>query len=369
MNLPSLSILQIITQRRFSGAERICLVICSELMRRGHRVRLLCKPDKEFVAAAQARRIDVHTPGISGKLNIAAPFRIASHARDMGADLIHTHLSTATLMGSLAGKCIGIPVVGHVHALNTWQNFMLCSRLISCSAGVARHMISQGAPPENVRIALNGIETDRFSVIPSQDDCRRSLGIPEGAPVIACVAHLSAKKGHEYLIRAIAELSPAWPTLQCLLAGEGELKEPLTELSASLGIASRVHFLGYREDVMEIVNACDVAVLSSIAKEGLGLVLVEAALLGKPVVASNAPGIDEAVLNGETGVLVPPGDTSALATALNQLLSDPALRQRMGTAGKARALETFSVKSMTDRIEEVYREVINKVSCEVSRHH
>ena len=115
-----LSILQVITQRRFSGAERVCLSLCADLQQRGHRVLLLCKPDGGLPAEAARLGIEARTPAISGKLNLAAPCRIARIAREFGADVIHTHLSSASLWGGLAGRLTGIPTVGHVHALNTW---------------------------------------------------------------------------------------------------------------------------------------------------------------------------------------------------------------------------------------------------------
>lgn len=355
-----LNILQVITQRRYSGAERICLIICSELQKRGHRVKLLCKPGTILPEEARKRGINVETPAISGKLNLMAPFRIAAIAREFGADIIHTHLSTATLMGSIAGKMSNIPVLGHVHALNNWHNFRLCSMVATCSAGVARHIQAQGAPPERVRIALNGIELNRFKDVPNETDCRRMLAVPENVPVIGCVAHLSAKKGQSYLIRAVAQLKDKWPNLQCMLIGEGEMKEELAGLAAELGITDRVHLLGYREDAVAVMNACDIAVLPSVAKEGLGLVLVEAALLGKPVIGSNAPGIDEALENGISGLLFPPGDSSALAAMIDQLLSDPQLQEKMGQAGHQRALEMFTAEAMANRIEDIYYELLEK---------
>jgi len=357
-----LNILQVITQRRYSGAERICLIICSALQKRGHRVKLLCKPGTILPEEARKRGIDVETPAISGKLNLMAPFRIAAIAREFGADIIHTHLSTATLMGSLAGKMSDIPVLGHVHALNNWHNFRFCTMLATCSAGVARHIQAQGAPPELVRVALNGIELNRFKDVPNETDCRQMLSVPESAPVVGCVAHLSAKKGQSYLIQAVAQLKDKWPNLQCILIGEGEMKEELAGLAAELGITDRVHLLGYREDAVAVMNACDIAVLPSVAKEGLGLVLVEAALLGKPVIGSNAPGIDEALEDGTSGLLFPPGDAHALAAALDKLLADKELQKTMGLAGRERALKLFTAEAMTDRIEDIYYELLKKAA-------
>jgi glycosyltransferase involved in cell wall biosynthesis len=353
-----LSILQVITQRRFSGAERICLALCEELQQRGHRVLLLCKPNGNLPEIAGKAGIETRTPAISGKLNLLAPLRIASIAREFKADVIHTHLSTAGLWGSVAGRLSGIPVAAHVHAMNSKQCYQFAGRIITCSAGVRQHLVSQGVPADMIRVAYNGIDLRRFAAVTDSAAMRLALGIPHTAPVVGCVAHLSEKKGQGFLLRAVALLHAARPDLHCLLVGEGDMGAELRQLATELGIADRVHLLGFRSDAVNVMNAMDVVVLPSIAKEGLGLVLVEAALLEKPTVASNAPGIDEALEDGVSGFLVPPGEPQSLAAALERLLGDAGLRRRMGTAGRKRALELFTVLAMADGVEAVYRELL-----------
>jgi len=356
--LRPLSILLVITQRRYSGAERICLALCEELQRRGHRVTLLCKQNGNMPEIASQAGIDVRTPAISGKLNLLAPRRIATLAREVRADIIHTHLSTAALWGTLAGRLAGIPVVAHVHAMNSKLYYQFADRIVTCSAGVKQHLLTQGVAERIVRVAYNGIDLRRFEGLPDRAQVRAVLGISPTSPAIVCVAHLSAKKGQEFLIRAVALLRGRWPELHCLLVGEGIMADQLRSLAGELGVGDRVHLLGFRSDAVAIVNAADVAVLPSIAKEGLGLVLVEAALLEKPAVASNAPGIDEALQDGITGLLVPPGDPQRLADALDRLLADENLRRNMGRAGRQRALETFTIPAMTEAVEAVYRELL-----------
>ena len=355
-----LSILQVITQRRFSGAERICLSLCEALQQRGHRVRLLCKDGGQMADEARARSIDVRTPGIAGKFNLLAPGRIMRAANDINADIIHTHLSTAGLMGGVAGKLSKIPVLGHVHALNTWHYYRFSSLIATCSAGVARHIIARGAPADKIRVILNGIDLRRFNGVPSRTESRQRLQLPPDLPIIGCVAHLSAKKGQEYLLKAVALLQEEFPELLCLLVGEGAMHDHLVLLARQLGIEDRVRLLGYREDIVPVMNAMDIVVLPSVAKEGLGLVLVEAALLEIPTIGSNAPGIDEAVQDGVSGFLVPPGSPEALAAKIGELLTDRELRKMMGAAGKQRARELFSLDSMTDTTETVYRELIKR---------
>lgn len=353
-----LSILQVITQRRFSGAERVCLSLCADLQQRGHRVLLLCKPDGGLPDEASKLGLAVQTPNISGKLNLAAPFRIARIARDFGADVIHTHLSSASQWGGLAGRLAGIPTLGHVHALNNWFYYRFSTLTATCSGGVKQHVVAQGADPARVRVVYNGIPANRLDGVLSAVEARQMLGFAPDQPVVACVAHLSPKKGQIFLLQAVALLRDRFPDLVCLLAGEGEMAEQLQQQATVLGIAERVHLLGFRRDVMSVMHAADVVVLPSIAKEGLGLVLVEAALLEKPTIGSNAPGIDEAVQDGVTGLLVPPGDATALSERLAMLLDNAELRRQMGQAGRERALQMFTQEAMVDQFETIYQELV-----------
>ena len=136
------------------------------------------------------------------------------------------------------------------------------------------------------------------------------------------------------------------------------MRAELARLAEALGVAESVRFLGFRTDAVDVMQLMDVVVLPSVAKEGLGLALVEAGFLGKATVGSDCPGIDEVVRDGETGLLVPPGDSAALARALGKLLGDAALRARYGQAGRARAEELFTLQAMAARAEAIYRDVL-----------
>ncbi len=360
MTSNKLAIVQVISQARFSGAEHVCLNLSAELQRRGHRVLLLCKSVGGFPEEARKRGLEVRTPSLSGKLNLAAPLAIGSIARRFGADLIHSHLSSAALWGSLAGRLFGIPAIGHIHALNTFFYYRFSHFNLTCSDGVRRAMLAQGADPARTRVVYNGIAPERLQGLTPTQPLLGELGIDADARIIACVAHLTARKGQIHLLRAIARLRDDWPRLHCLLIGVGNLRDMLLEQARQLGIAERVHFLGFRGDAVSLMNCAEVVVLPSVAKEGLGLALIEAALLGKPTIGSDAPGIDEVIDDGTTGLLVPPADDAALADALRRLLGDAALRQRLGEAGRVRAAARFTVAAMTDACEAAYADVLQR---------
>ncbi len=354
------SILQIISQSRYSGAERVCLDLCEELQRRGHRVLLLCKPAGDLPAEAALRGIATRTPPIFGKLNLLAPWLIAAIARGWGADLIHSHLSTASLWGGLGARLARIPGVGHVHAINTFLYYRLNDLNLTCSDGVRRAVLAQNGDPARVRVVYNGIPLARLQGLPAAAQTRAALGLEADDFVLVCVAHLTPRKGQIHLLRAIALLREAIPELRCLLVGEGTSKATaeLRREAARLGITDRVRFLGFRHDAVAVTDCSDVSVLPSVSKEGLGLGLIEAALLGKPAIGSAAPGIDEVIDDGISGLLVPHANPQALAAAIDRLWRDPEMRLRFGEAGRARAQRTFSLAAMADACEAAYSDLL-----------
>lgn len=355
-----LTVLTVITPSRYSGAERMSVYLAEGLQRRGHRVVFAVKHNEQLMQELEQRGIEVHALPIAGKGNLMAPFLLAWFAESIGADLIHTHLSTASLWGSVAGKIARIPTIASVHALNVKTCYVYADLLATCSEGVRRHMIKQGIPGERIEVMYNGLNPHQFEEIPSERAVREEFGLPYDAPVIGEVAHLSPRKGQLVLLEAVALLAKRWPRLVCLLIGEGEDRATLERRVEELGIGEHVRLMGYRADARRLMQAMDVVALPSVAIEGLGIVLIEAAFLGKPVVGSDAPGIREALVDGRTGLLVPPGDSERLAGAIGEILSSPEMAVEMGARGRTRAQEMFSLDGMVARAEELYRKILRE---------
>ncbi len=355
-----LTVLTVITPSRYSGAERIAVYLAEGLQRRGHRVVFALKHNEQLMQELEERGIEAHALPISGKGNLMAPFLLAWFAEWVGADVIHTHLSTASLWGAVAGEIARIPTIASVHALNVKTCYVYSDLLATCSEGVRKHMMKQGVPGDRIEVMYNGLNPHQFEDIPSERAVRDELDLPFDAPVIGEVAHLSPRKGQTILLEAVALLLTRWPRLVCLLVGEGEDRATLERRVEQLGIEDHVRVMGYRPDARKIMHAMDVVVLPSVAIEGLGIVLIEAAFLGKPVVGSDAPGIREALVSGRTGLLVPPGRPAALAEAIGEILSNPEMAVEMGQHGRKRAQRMFSLDGMVTRAEELYRQILRE---------
>jgi glycosyltransferase involved in cell wall biosynthesis len=190
---------------------------------------------------------------------------------------------------------------------------------------------------------------------------RRELGIAEGAPVIAVVARLQAHKGHEDLLRALPGLWERVPALRVLLAGQGPHEGRLRAVAAEVGAGNRVRFLGHCADVRPVLAAADLFVLPS-HREGLPNAVLEAMAMELPVVAAAADGTGEVVLDGETGLLTPPGDVEALGAAIARLLDDPALRARLVCGAQQRLAEQFSLPRAVEQVEALLQRVVDQPS-------
>jgi glycosyltransferase involved in cell wall biosynthesis len=230
--------------------------------------------------------------------------------------------------------------------------------VVAISEEVRRRLLDAGVRSERVTVVRSGVEPPAgLPGAAGRAAARARFGIA-GELAIGIVAVLERRKGHDVLLRALATLDgvPPW---RCLVCGGGSQHESLQRLAADLGIAPRVRFLGEQRQVADVLAALDVFVMPS-RHEGLGVAVLEAMAMSLPVVASAVGGIPEAVKPGETGLLVPPDDPTALAAALRELACDVERAQRMGDAGRARVVVEFSMEAMAGRYERLYDEICRR---------
>ena len=216
----------------------------------------------------------------------------------------------------------------------------------------------EGYDPANIVVIRNGVDLARFAEAPAGDRLRRELGIAAEARLVVLVSRLARLKGIEQFLQAAAALKPRYPDVRFLIVGETSPPDPayleqLHALSRSLGVADVVLFTGLRSDVPSVLSAADVAVMPSL-NEALSNVLLESMAAGVPVVATRVGGTPEALIDGETGLLVPPGDAGAIAGAVSRLLDDRELARRLGCAARRLMAAQFSVQRMVSATEDVY---------------
>jgi glycosyltransferase involved in cell wall biosynthesis len=275
--------------------------------------------------------------------------------RGEAPDLLHTHLVHADVYGTLASLAERVPLVSSRH---NDDRYLLgpfrfvdrafakrARRLVAISNAVRRFLVGAGHPAERIETIHYGL--DRLPDAPSE-----LAPPPAGPPLLLAVGRLTAQKDHPTLLRAFAEAHRNHPDALLAILGIGPLEEETRALVAELGLEGAVLLPG-RLEIRDWLERADVFVHTS-RWEGFGLVLLEAMLAGLPVAATRVSAVPEVVADGETGLLVEPGDVTALSQALDALLGDASLRERLGAAGLERARQRFSVARMADRTIALY---------------
>lgn len=353
------TVLHLITPHRFAGAEKQVALLCDGLINRGHRV-FVGGPSRVplFEAFLEKRQVPFIPMRIQGKINLTAQGQVMRQARRLGADLVHTHLSSASRCGLAAARKLGLPSIGHVHGMNSARWYRDADIVLAGTHGIADHMRAGGIPDEKLRVIYYAIDPDEFAAVPSREEARGNLGIAGDQPVIGVAASLIPRKGHRHLLEAVALLQKRFPDISCLIIGHGPLRDSLEDQAKALNIRSAIHFLGWVSSALDIMAALDVIVLPSTEIEGFGVCLVEAGYLHVPGVASRLPGVSEAVLDEETGFLAEVGDARSLADRIGELLADEKLRRSMGRRAHERTKELFTLERMAAANEALYREML-----------
>ncbi|MEN4917707.1 glycosyltransferase family 4 protein [Achromobacter spanius] len=343
----------------FAGQERRILKEMQAMRERGHHVELICRPQAKLVQAAKDAGITVHTLPMGGLLNLlrGAP-KVARILRKGRFDVLNTHSRIDTLLAGLGARMAGTPLIVRTRHLTNRVNSMLAytwvpHRITTVSNHVRGYLIERGVPADRVETVYSPINLPAPGI---QSTLRQELNLPADAIVVCCVAILRATKGHRELIEALRPLMTQRPHVHLVLVGNGDpLFGQLQALIAEIGLASRIHMLGFRNDVASILAGSDIFALAT-QKEASGTVYVEASAAGLPVIGVDVGGVSEMVSDGEAGILVPPGDIGKLRQALASLIDDGELRARMGQAGKRMvyAEGKFSLAGLALRTEQVY---------------
>jgi len=312
---------------------------------------------------------------ISPFYDLKAFFALIKILRYERPHIVHTHTSKAGILGRWSAFFARVPVIVHTpHGHVFWGYFgrlktgifillekisaLITDRLVVLTEQEKNdHLHFHIAPENKFSEVHSGINLDSFSntsVDPAA--MKKKLTIPEGNFVVGTTGRLTHIKGHRYLIEAAGKIVSSRPDTTFVFLGDGELLDELKNMASISGIEENIKFLGWRQDVAEVMSIFDVFVLPSL-NEGMGRVLVEAMALGKPIVASDIGGIPDLVVDGENGYLVPVGDVEVLAARIRTLLDDPGKREKMGNAGQ-RYADKYSLEEMMKKIDRLYRELL-----------
>jgi len=347
----------------FGGGEVWTVNAMREFVLRGYNVSLVCKKDSAIINKANETGAAIFPIKISGDLNpytIIKLFRIFRKRNihvviaNTGKDIRLSGLAAKFLKNVrvIARKGIDYPLKNNLRYRFTYNN--LASEIVANSEATKKTML-KNVPwlnPDRVKVIYNGINPDLYLITNTQD-LRKEIGLTENDFVIGFVGRFSVQKGIQYALEAFKIISEKFENVHLLLCGEGELKQNIENFIRDDFLQSKIHLLGFRKDIPNIMRTINVLLTPSLW-EGFGIVLIEAMASGKLCIAANASSIPEIVSDGENGILVQPQNSNSIIEALTKLISTPGLSQKMGENG----LKIFHDKFTLDRMIKKYEELL-----------
>lgn len=366
-----MKILLLTTHIDIGGIGCYTFSLAKSLKKKGHTVlvvsssgNLVGELDKEGISHI---KIDIDTRSeLSPRVSLAI-FKLRTIVNGQGIEVIHAQTRVTQVVAEGASRLTRVPYVTTCHGFfrARWgRRTFGCwgDRVIAISEAVREHLVNDlGVKKQRVALVHNGVDIARFSHPHSEEEkeqFRAQAGL-SNAPLIGIIARLSPVKGHKYLLTAVKEVVNYRPEIQLLIVGDGPCREELLEQTAALGLGGNVVFLDSTFDTAKPLSVIDIFTLPSL-QEGLGLSIMEAQAAGVPVIASNVGGIYTIIKDNENGLLIPPKDSSGLASAIMKLMDSPWLAKKMGERGRELVSKNFSLDKMTQRIEEIYRQCVEK---------
>jgi glycosyltransferase involved in cell wall biosynthesis len=362
------------------GAEEHILTLLRGLDRKRFRLALVCNP---IVAEALSPDLppDVETFPVrfDSPLQIRAGLRLAGIIRRIRPDVLHSHLFCSSLYASPIAWLCRVPVILETpHVREKWRTGRLKSGFavdrivgrfvtgyIAVSAANASYLVNEkGLPAGKVTTILNGSDLSRFDPghrVPPE--LKGSLGIGTDEPVLIAAGRLEPQKGHEVLLAAMPAVLSEFPQCRLVCVGDGSLWTELERQAITLGISESVRFVGYQSNIQDWLALADVSVLAS-HYEGLPLIAIESLAAGRPVVATAVDGTPEVVVDGVTGLTVPPGKPAELAGAIRLMLRSAELRRTCARSGRQWVLKRFSETRQIEETQDLYIRTVARATGE-----
>jgi len=359
-----------------SGGQVICGHLMAAAVSAGHQVCLITPSLGEFTEQVKSRSIEVVQMPMERTFFFHRSVSFAKFLRDWDADLVHCHSAVAgTILARIGAYLAGVPLISHVHIENKFSDVrwiqklqiildnitaIVADKIITISNATKSSLIDQGISSNKITVIHNGISlTEHFDDMPEIDQLRSTLGLQKNSHIVGTVARLCPVKGQREFILAARNICNLYPNTEFLVIGEdyefeGKYRSNLENLVKELDLEEFVHFLGFRSDVRRLIYCFEIFVLPSWI-EGLPVTILEAMAARKPVVATSVGGVPELVLDGETGILVPPRDVPGLSKAIELLLEQPDIGHQMGNKGYEYIHQEFSHEKMWTQVQQLYK--------------
>ena len=361
--MSALRILHTESSLGWGGQENRTLNEMIAMRARGHRMFLACPPGARIAQRAHDEGFtDICPVPMRNVLQLGSLWRLRRYMAAERIDIVNTHSGRDTQMAALAARSLGLSgrrprIVRTRHlALPITSRISysgLPDHVVAVSQFVARYLASAGVPEAMITAVPTGIDFSRYVRRGDRGTLREELGLPASTLLIGTVAILRIKKGHDELLDAIVEVLRRFPDAHFVFAGDGPRHAHLAQRVADMQLQARVHLLGLRRDVVNVLDGLDLFVLPT-HQEALGTAFIEAGVMGLPAIGTQVDGVPEVVVDGRTGLLVPAKDPAALATAIVALLADPERRAEFGRNARAWVETQYSREAMAAHMEALY---------------
>jgi glycosyltransferase involved in cell wall biosynthesis len=356
-----------------AGAESHLLTLLPGLASRGIEVSMLvlenpARPADAFCTAMAALGVPVQRIALRWHLDPGAVGRTARCLRALNPDIVHTHLIHGDLYGQLAAGQAGVRhTISSRHNDNPFRRNPILKAANRLAMRRAAHVVAISEALAHFVQSVEGIDASRIVTIrygleprafppEARSDARQQLGLDGHSPVVGFFGRLIHQKGVDVLLDAFQQVWQRSPSVRLVIVGDGNRRASLEHQAHTLGLDEAVTFTGWVNEAHRLMPACEVVVMPS-RWEGFGLVALEAMSAARPLIASRVSALPEIVADGQTGILVPPEDPSALADAIQSLLSDPERALSMGQAGYDRLCACFSAGKMVQDTLSVYQDI------------
>jgi glycosyltransferase involved in cell wall biosynthesis len=354
------------------GAESVLLALASRIDTSRFRSLVLLPHSGWLQNKLREKGIPVHLAKSNAWYDLRLPRALARLIRQEKVDLIHSHLGDQNFYSCLAGCVTGSKILVTYHgspqcseterlrsAIKLWFVRRSADAIVVVSDYLKQSFLDLGFPADRIVRIHNGVDVNRFAVAPA-GKLRGELNCQNGTKLIGMVANLRESKGYEHFIQAARTVCDSMPQARFVAIGDTHptIGQRMRDLVEKMSLEDRFFFLGFREDVPDILRDLDVFVLSSVS-EGFSIATVEAMASGKPVVVTRSGGPQEIVEDGSTGWLVPPADPAALAGKICELLANPASAAALGRSARAKVEATFTIEGMVREYEHLYERLLN----------
>lgn len=370
------SILYFTNSTLWGGVEEHICGLLRNVSRDSVRAQLVCDPSLyERFRSAISDDIKIRALRLSSPGDVTGAIQLARLLMREHFQIVHSHMFWSSLFASPIARLCGVPIIVEtLHGTEAWRKGWKASYLIdrATTRFVSKYVAvseydarfleqKKGVPREKIAVIHNGVDLERFANATSKRKAiRQVIGSEDSDCILIMVARFHAGKGHRILFEAMRELVQVHPRLRLICLGEGEEEQQLRELRRTFGLERCIQLPGYQQNVAEWIAAADINVLPSFY-EGLPLTILEAMASGVPTVASNVGGIPDVIEDGVNGILVPPGDSHRLATAISQLMGNWALRTKMGEAAYKRVSQRFTLEQQVSSTKNMYIDLCSQL--------